>query len=297
MKQRFVLYVLIVVCSCVAVGADDAILRFGLITDTHAHDIDSPLEGKWMSHTQERLTAFTTAMTAWAPDFIIELGDFINGWVVLGAEPGDPARIPDILRWASGLYDQFDGPRYHVIGNHDLYNLDKSQYREILDLESTSYSFDIGSYHFVVLDVQFAADGTPLQNTFTGIAGFVPEAKFEWLRADLAATDQPTIICVHQPLDESADEIEAWGRPTVFNQDALRGLFAEDGDVIAVLQGHEHINQHQIISDIHYITFEAMVDQGTQASWAQVALDPRSRSIVIEGFGEQASYELTYPAN
>ena len=101
-------------------GAED-IVRIGLITDTHAHDLDSPLEGKWMSHTGERLSAFTTAMNAWEPDFVIELGDFINGWVVLGADPGDPARIPDILAWADGLYNKFDGPAYHVIGNHDLY--------------------------------------------------------------------------------------------------------------------------------------------------------------------------------
>ena len=276
------------------VGSEDEVVRFGLITDLHAHDLDSPFEGKWMSHTAERLSAFTSAMNAWAPDFIIELGDFINGWVVLGAEPGDPARIPDILAWADGLYDAFDGPSYHVIGNHDLYNLNKSQYLETLGMEATSYSFDAGGYHFVVLDVQFAADGTDLQNTYTGVAGFVPELEFEWLRADLASTDQPTIICVHQPLDETAEEIEFWGRPLVLNQDALQGLFAEDGDVLAVLQGHEHTNEHQIIDGIHYITFEAMVDQGTPATWAQISLDPVSQSIVIEGFGVQETYELFY---
>ncbi|MCK5212711.1 MAG: metallophosphoesterase [Dehalococcoidia bacterium] len=279
-----------------AFGTEDEVVRFGLITDMHAHDLDSPFEGKWMSHTAERLTAFTTAMNEWAPSFIIELGDFINGWVVLGAEPGDPARIADILAWADGLYDAFDGPSYHVIGNHDLYNLDKSQYLEILRMEATSYSFDVGSYHFVVVDVQFAADGTDLQNTYTGIAGFVPEAEFEWLRVDLASTDQPTIICVHQPLDETAEEIEFWGRPLVLNQDALQALFAEDGDVIAVLQGHDHTNNHQIIDGIHYITFEAMVDQGTPATWAQISLDPVSQSIVIEGFGVQETYELFYPS-
>jgi hypothetical protein len=295
MKRSLAAFILLLVMACVAFGTEDEVVRFGLITDTHAHDLDSPLEGKWMSHTEERLTAFTAAMNDWTPDFVIELGDFINGWVVLGADPGDPARIPDVLAWADGLYDQFNGPTYHVIGNHDLYNLDKSQYLEILDMDTTSYSFDVGSYHFVVLDVQFAADGTPLRNTFTGIAGFVPEAEFEWLRADLASTDQPTIICVHQPLDESAEEIETWGRPTVLNQDALRGLFFDDGDVVAVLQGHEHSNQHQIIDGIHYITFEAMVDQGTPASWAQISLDPVAQSLVIKGFGVQASYELSCP--
>lgn len=299
-KQWRVILLIILVGSCVladagtTVGADDAILRFGLITDTHAHDIDSPLEGKWMSNTQERLTAFTTAMNLWAPDFVIELGDFINGWVVLGTDPGDPARIPSILAWADSLYEQFDGPSYHVIGNHDLYNLDKIQYLRILDREATFYSFDVSAYHIIVLDVQYAADGTDLANTFTGVAGFVPETELAWLRADLAATDRPTIICVHQPLDESTADMEAWGRATVFNQDAVRDLFVEDGDVIAVLQGHDHINDYQLLNGIHYITFEAMVDQNTPATWAQITLNPVSRSLVIEGIGVQASYELAY---
>lgn len=276
-------------------GADE-VVRFGLITDMHAHDLDSPLEGKWMSHTAERLTSFAEAMNAWAPDFVIELGDFINGWVVLGADPGDPARIPGILAWADGLYDQFNGPSYHVIGNHDLYNLEKSQYLEVLGMEATNYSFDVGSYHFVVLDVQFATDGTDLRNTYTGIAGFVPIPEFEWLRADLDATELPTLVFVHQPIDDTEEEIAAWNRATVLNQEALQRLFAEDGDVIAVFQGHDHANAHYVIDDIHYITFEAMVDQGTPATWAQISLEASTRGIVIEGFGVQESYQLTYPS-
>lgn len=282
--------VIILVIPCLTFGTDD-IVRFGLIADTHAHDLDSPLEGKWMSNTEERLTAFTAAMNEWDPDFVIELGDFINGWVVLGAEPGDPARIPDILAWADGLYDAFDGPAYHVIGNHDVYNLDKEQYLDILDIDATYYSFDVGGYHFIVLDVQYAEDGSDLAHTYTGVAGFVPEIEFEWLRADLAASEQPTIVFVHQMLD---DYIEEWGRPTVLNQTELQRLFSEDEDVIAVFQGHDHENVHNVIDGIHYVTFEAMVDQGTPPTWAGISLDPSSQTIIIEGFGVQASYELIY---
>jgi alkaline phosphatase len=284
---------LLVIVGALPVTADEAtVVRLGLITDLHAHDLDSPLEGKWMTHTEERLATFTTAMNAWAPDFVIELGDFINGWVVLGTEPGDPSRIPDILTWANDLYRQFDGPAYYVLGNHDVYNLDKPTICSILGIDATYYSFDVGAYHFIVLDVQFAEDGSDLAYTYTGVAGFVPDSEMAWLRADLEATDTPTLICVHQRLD---DFIEAWGRPTVLNQAALQQLFAEDGDVIAVFQGHDHANVHNVIDGIHYVTFEAMVDQDTPPSWAQITLDPELRRIQIEGFGDQASYDLAYP--
>ena len=267
------------------------VVRFGLIADVHAHDTDSPLEGKLMTHTEERLAAFTAAMNAWAPDFVVELGDFVNGWVVLGADPGDPARIPEILAWADGLYAAFDGPRYHVIGNHDVYNLDKEQYRSILGITSTYYSFDVGAYHFVVLDVQFAEDGSDLAHTYTGVAGFVPEPELDWLRGDLAASDRPTVVFVHQMLDVY---IEAWGRALVANQPEVQAVLAQDGDVIAVFQGHDHDNVHNEIEGIHYVTFEALVDQGTPPSWARISLDPSARTIVIVGEGDQADYVLGY---
>jgi alkaline phosphatase len=276
----------------IAAGADEAtVLRFGVIADLHAHDTDSPLEGKWMTNTAERLAAFTGAMNDWGADFVVELGDFINGWVVLGAEPGDPARIPEVLAWADGLFAGFDGPRYHVIGNHDVYNLDKEQYQSILGIESTFYSFDVGGYHFVTLDVQFAEDGSDLAHTYTGVAGFVPSAELEWLRADLAASDAPTIVFVHQPLD---DFIEEWGRPTVLNQAEVRTLLVEDGDVVAVFQGHTHSNVHRVLDGVHYVTFEALVDQGTPPTWAAVTLDSETRTIVIDGKGVQADYALPY---
>ena len=270
---------------------DSAVLHFGVLADLHAHDVDSPLEGKWMTNTAERLAAFTDAMNAWGADLVVELGDFVNGWVVLGAEPGDPARIPDILAWAETLYAAFEGPRYHVIGNHDVYNLDKEQYRTILGIDSTFYSFDAAGYHFVILDVQFAEDGSDLAQTYTGVAGFVPYAELDWLRTDLETSDAPTVVFVHQPLD---DYIEAWGRATVANQDQIRAVLAADGDVIAVFQGHEHENVHRVIDGIHYVTFEAMVDQGTQPSWAQITLDPSTRTITIVGEGDQADYVLEY---
>ena len=296
MKTRSVLCWLALLVSVLAVAGEafagtGDVVRFGLVTDVHAHDTDSPLEGKWMTNTEERLAAFTDAMNAWGADFVIELGDFVNGWVVLGADPGDPARIPEILAWADVLYAGFEGPRYHVIGNHDVYNLDKEQYRSILGIESTYYSFDVGAYHFVVLDVQYAEDGSDLAHTYTGVGGFVPEPQLEWLRADLAASDRPTVVFVHQMLDEYIVE---WGRPLVFNQPEIQAALIEDGDVIAVFQGHDHDNVHHEIDGIHYITFEALVDQGTPPSWARITLDPSARTITIVGEGDQASYALEY---
>ncbi len=296
-RSRFsfaVLLIVVALSTAASVGATQtaSLVRFGLFTDLHAHDVDSPLEGKWMTHTAERLRAFTDAMNASAVDFVIELGDFINGWVVFGADPGDPARIASILAWADGLYAAFSGPRYVVLGNHDLFNLDKAQIRDILGLERTYSSFDVGAFHFVILDVEFAPDGSDLADTFSGVSGFVPEAELSWLRADLAASaGRPTVVFVHQMLNAFVEE---WGRPLVANQPDVQRLLAEAGNVIAVLQGHDHRYAHEVINGIHYLTFEALVDQGTPPSWAVVTLDAQAGTLSIDGVGDQPSAVFTY---
>ena len=267
------------------------LLQIGIVTDVHAHDLDSPLEGKMMASYPERLGAFINAMNAWPADLVIELGDFVNGWVVLGIEPGNPYRIPQILEEAEAIYSRFDGPRYHVIGNHDVYNLSKEEYLERVNITSTYYSFDAGAYHVVILDVQYDEGGNDLAYTYTGVRGFVPKTEMEWLQEDLAGTDRPTIVCVHQMLDTEPTEA---GWTLIGNAVEVRALLAESGVVIAVFQGHDHANRYSLIDGIHYITFKALVDQGTPPSWAYVTLDTTMRTIMIEGEGDQANRELQY---
>lgn len=267
------------------------LLQIGIVTDVHAHDLDSPLEGKMMASYPERLGAFINAMNAWPADLVIELGDFVNGWVVLGIEPGNPYRIPQILEEAEAIYSRFDGPRYHVIGNHDVYNLSKEEYLERVNITSTYYSFDAGAYHVVILDVQYDEGGNDLAYTYTGVRGFVPKTEMEWLQEDLAETDRPTIVCVHQMLDTEPTEA---GWTLIGNAVEVRALLAESGVVIAVFQGHDHANRYSLIDGIHYITFKALVDQGTPPSWAYVTLDTTMRTIMIEGEGDQANRELQY---
>ncbi|MBN1858714.1 metallophosphoesterase [Candidatus Bipolaricaulota bacterium] len=266
-------------------------LRIGVIADVHAHDLDSPIEGKWMSHTETRLMQFVNAMNGWPADLVVQLGDFVNGWIVLGIDPGDPSRIPGILAWADGLLAAFQGPRLHVLGNHDVYNLDKSQIRTVLGLENTYDSLDANGFHLVILDVQFDEQGDDLSHTYTGVAGFAPGFELQWLREDLAASDLPTVIFVHQRIEAF---VEAWGRPLIANAEDLRQILVEDGDVVAVFQGHDHANHHSLMDGIHYVTFEALVDQGTPPSWAAVTLDSSERTLVIEGVGEQESYDFTF---
>ena len=269
-------------------------LRVGVFADLHAHDTESPGEGKVMSNYSERLESFVVAANAWPADLVIELGDFVNGKFVLGAELGDAARIPGILEKAESIYATFDGPRYYVLGNHDVYDLSKEEFIERVDATSTYHSFDVGAYHIVILDAQYSKKENDLGHAGWVVQGNIPQAQLDWLSEDLAATDLPTIVCVHQPLDVDFDLLS--GGPAIANAEAVKAILSSSGAVVAVFQGHEHENAYSLIDGIHYITFEALVDhtESVPPSWALVTLDPVSRSITVRGEGTQADLDLEY---
>jgi len=277
-----------------AVGAASDPLHIGIVADVHVHDTDSPAEGKVMVDYAERLTAFVDAMNAWPADAVFQLGDLVNGAFVLGGLTGDPTRIGALLDEGLVLLSGLDAPLYHVLGNHDMYDLSKPEVLAAMGLEQGVYSFDLGGYHFVVLDAEFNPDGTPYDHVFMRVKGFIPPGQLDWLTADLAATNLPTIVAIHQPLDSDFDSLA--GGPPVANHLEVRSVLRDSDVVIAVLQGHDHENRYAEIDGIHYVTFAAMVDhtEPSPPTFAQMTLDPVERVIRIEGFGLQAAWELPY---
>ncbi len=297
MKKLHVVWIVLLVQAVFtlsAFGADSDLLRIGVIADVHVHDADSPVEGKVMTNYAERITAFVDAMNGWSADAVIQLGDLVNGAFVMGAGIGDPTRISGLLDEAVVLLSGLESPLYHVLGNHDMYDLSKPEVLAALGLEIGYYSFDLEDFHFVVLDAEYNPDGTDYDHVFMRTKGFIPPLQLDWLVADLAATNLPTIICVHQPLDADFEAL-AGGPPIVNNKD-VQHVLSESGVVIAVLQGHDHENRYTEIDGIHYITFAAMVDhtEPCPPTYAQMMLDPEARMITIEGFGLQENWELPY---
>ena len=290
-----VVIALICVGWIVALASDGDVLRIGIVTDVHAHDTDSPGESKVMVNYAERLTAFVDAMNAWPADLTIELGDFVNGAIVWGADYGDPTRISRILDDALALFSALECPTHYVLGNHDLYDLSKDEFLATVGREERYYSFDLSGFHFVILDAEYNDPaGDDYDHVFTRTKCQIPQHELDWLANDLAQTDLPTIVCVHQPFDSEWDNIA--GGPPVVNSAEVRQLLSESGVVVAVFQGHVHNNVYAQIDGIHYVTFAGMVDhtEPTPPSWAQVALDPSARTITIEGAGLQDDLQLTY---
>ena len=242
-------------------------------------------------------TAFVAAANAWLANAVINLGDYVNGRFVMGGvdlDLGEPERIEGILYDAVAVLSEFDGPVHYVIGNHDVYDLSKDQILAATGTESTYYSFDLGGVHFVILDAQFDKNENDYGHIAWMVQGLIPTIELEWLQADLAGSDLPTMVFVHQPLD--SDFALLAGGPPIFNHLAVREVLAADGDVIAVFSGHAHDANYTEIDSIHYFTIAAMVDhdEPTPLTWAMLTVDADAGTLVVDGEGIQPDFELSF---
>ncbi len=252
-------------------------LRVGLVTDLHYSD--KPSRGS--RHYRETLAKFDEAASRFQqakPDFVVELGDFIDA-----AES-----VEQELRWLSRVNRAFSAvskDRHYVLGNHCVHTLTKTEFLDGVEQKRSYDSFDRGGVHFVVLDSCFRSDGTPYgRKNFVWTDANVPPAEIEWLEDDLKKTDKPVIVFAHQRLDVGNNH-------GVKNGPDVRRVLEASGKVLAVLQGHSHANDLKEIGGIHYCTLVAMVEgSGAENNGYSLMDVARDGSIRVTGFRKQKGY-------
>lgn len=222
------IFLLVLGASC----SRHTIVRFGVCTDVHKdvmHDAD------------QRLQAFVNEMNEKDVDFIIQLGDF--------------AQPQDYNASFLNVWNSFEGPSYHVLGNHDMDNdTGKSFSREFtadyLDIPAQYYSFDRNGYHFIVLDGNEVKDPPR-----AGYPRYIGPEQLAWLKRDLAKANSPVVLFSHQSI-EDPEGIE--------NADQVRKILEEakhesgKNKVIACFSGHHHIDYLKNINGINYIQINSM---------------------------------------
>ncbi|MHC4406454.1 MAG: metallophosphoesterase family protein [Planctomycetota bacterium] len=255
-------------------------LAFGLVTDVHY--ADAPTRGS--RHYRDSLAKLRQAVETFSErrlPFAIELGDFID------AGP-DRAKEIEYLRRIDEVYRSFQGERHYVLGNHCLNAFTKDEFLAHCGarVKKSFYSFDVGPFHFVVLDANYRRDGAPYAaGGFSWTDTWIPRDQQEWLAADLKrAGDKKAFLFVHQNLH---DEKDPHG---VKNASEVREVLRSAGNVVAVFQGHMHSGGYTKVGGIHYATLKAMVEGSTLANnaYAVVTLDA-SGNPVLEGHGREKS--------
>lgn len=252
-------------------------LRFGLVTDLHYADKDAA-GTRHYRETRAKLAEAVGKFREFDPAFVVELGDLIDA--------ADSAETEQ--RWLKTIDAEFREAapeRHYVLGNHCVDTLTKEEFLGAVGQERSSYSFDRGGLHFVVLDACFRADGQPYnRRNFHWTDANIPAAQVEWLKADLAAAKGKAIVFAHQRLD-------APGQHAVKNADEIRRVLEGSGRVLAVFQGHSHQNDYREVGGIHYATLAAMVEgSGAASNGYSTATVRPDGSLVVAGFRRQASY-------
>ena len=261
--------------------------RFGIVTDSHYADADT-IGSRFYRHSLDKLTECVELMNTRKVDFLIELGDFKDQ-----DNPAVEQRTISYLQAVEKIFQQFNGPTYHVLGNHDEDSISKKQF--LTHIENTNvdsgrsyYSFDLNGLHFVVLDANYKADGTDYDHgNFDWTDANVPPAELNWLRDDLAAVRGPVIIFIPQLLDGIGDTY-------VNNAEDVRQILEQSGKALAVFQGHHHPGSYNHIGEVHYYTLKALVEGPGQEnnSYAIVEVRP-DRNITVTGYRKAASKQLT----
>ena len=263
-----------------------AMLRFGMVTDSHYADRD-PMGSRRYRQSLAKMTECVTVMNANEVDFLIELGDF--------KDQGDPATEETTLKYLAAIeevYGQFKGPRYHVLGNHDMDSISKQQFLSVaintgIQRDARYYSYDVKGVHCVVLDANTRADGTEYdRGNFDWTDANIPAAEMDWLAKDLASTSGPVLAFVHQQLDVE-------GSTAVRNAAEVRRLLEQSGKVLAVFQGHHHAGHHSRIAGIHYYTLKAMVEGAGEVNNAYAIVEVHAdHRIVVKGHRQATGMAL-----
>jgi predicted phosphodiesterase len=262
-------------------------IRFGIVSDSHYADAD-PQFNRYFRESIDKMNECVELMNEQKVDFLIELGDFKDQ----NTPPAEQKTI-SYLQAIERSFQKFNGPTYHVLGNHDMDSISKEQYLKNISNTGISnsltyYSFDHKGVHFIVLDANFLEDGTDYDHgNFRWNETFVSDTELDWLRKDLASTDLPSIVFSHQQLG-------GLGMTDIQNAEAVRAILHESGRVLVGFDGHNHSGGYNKIEGIHYYTLKAMVDgSGSEnSSYAIVEIMP-DRNIVVTGYRNAVSQNFS----
>lgn len=228
--------------------------------------------------------------------FIINFGDIVDGFC-----PKDQslAAVKNIVN----EFSLFNGPVYHMIGNHCLYNLPRDRLLPMLNIPSHDlhayYDFSpVPEYRFVVLDgydisaigwpkdhpktvkaMDFLWDRNPNsdKNSPNGLLGrdrrflmfngAVGKEQMEWLDRvlqDATSFNQKVVVCCHLPLDPQASSNEA----LLWNYNEVMDLIHRYDCAKVCLAGHDHKGGYSLDSHgVHHRILEAALEcpPGTNA--------------------------------
>ena len=276
------------VFGCVPKG-ESPLARFGLVTDCHYAEIPLahrpwPVGDASYRESAAKLAEAVAVFNREKVDFEIELGDFKD----LGPSKAETIGYLDRIE---KTFAAFDGPRYHVFGNHDFDALTDEEFLQHVENSGFSrpsghYAFDRGGVTFIVLNGCYNAKGEAYApGNWKWDDARIPAWELKWLEERLAAATGDVVVFTHQRLDPAAD-----ARHLMKNAAEVRGVLEASGKVRAVFTGHQHSGGGATVNGIVYYSLRGLVlNAGLEEnSYAVAAIYP-SGKITVTGYRKAES--------
>ncbi|KAL9272801.1 Manganese-dependent ADP-ribose/CDP-alcohol diphosphatase-like protein, partial [Drosera capensis] len=270
------------------------LFSFGVISDVQYADIPDGRSFLGVPrYYRHSLLVLQRAVQSWNNavnlSFAINYGDIVDGFC-----PRDESL--NSVKKVVAEFEKFDGPVYHMIGNHCLYNLPRDELVPMLRIPGRSglayYEFSpTPDYRFVVLDaydvsaigwtrdhpntlkaMAFLEEKNPnadknspnglvgLDRRFLLFNGAVGKEQLDWLDSvlqDASNSEQKVIICCHIPLDPGASSDDS----LLWNYEEVMDVIHRYKCVKACLAGHDHKGGYSVDSyRVHHRVFEAALE-------------------------------------
>ncbi|XP_042502343.1 manganese-dependent ADP-ribose/CDP-alcohol diphosphatase isoform X1 [Macadamia integrifolia] len=311
----------------VGVQGKQPLFSFGVISDVQYADIPDGRSflgvPRYYCHS---ILVLQRAVSKWNDHqklkFAINLGDIVDGFC---PKEQSLTAVQEVVQ----EFEKFNGPVYHMIGNHCLYNLPREKLLPLLKIPTLEghayYDFSPSpEYRFVVLDgYDVSAIGWPeqhpntlealkllqeknpnadknspagmrgLERRFLMFNGAVGREQLEWLDnvlQDASTHEQRVVVCCHLPLDPGAATEEA----LLWNYDEVMDVIHRYNCVKVCLAGHDHKGGHSIDSHgVHHRVLEAALEC-PPGSDAFGHIDVYHDSLALSGTDRMASTEMIF---
>jgi manganese-dependent ADP-ribose/CDP-alcohol diphosphatase len=307
------------------------LFSFGVIADVqHADCNDAKSFTGIQRYYRHALTGLKLAVGEWNKredlTCIVQLGDLIDGKAKATATE-TLARVRAVL----------DGRRcrtiYHIIGNHELYNLNRDELKDTGLITQAYYSFKPHpGWRFIALDgFDISTIGWPEAHPNTAAAwkmldalnpnncratdgsvdwtanlhkemkrmvpfnGAIGDEQLQWLQTELqVAIQQEEMIMILCHIPFQPGSCN--NNCLLWNYPEVLNVLHTYGGrrIVAVLAGHDHDGGFATDSTgIHHITFRSPLEAPPPQS-AHAIIEIHQAALHIRGFGTQESYTLPY---
>lgn len=286
------------------------VISFGVITDIQYANKEIR-EGSDRFE-KDAINKVTSSLQHWSNvhkssplQFIINLGDIIDGHIGEDAEQKDEKELQQVLE----LFDSIDVPKYHIMGNHGVRNIGCKKLSKKLKMPNNFYEVSAGNgWKFLFLD---GTDMSTMIDSFSrkeaeeymeehkdrslGFwnGGFGKKQK-KWLieKIQIAKTKKEKLILFcHWPL------INMWTpdfeSSLLWNAKEILEIL--DPEVVYMfMSGHMHENGYTFHNGIHHLTLGGVVTTPV-GHLAHAIVHLKKEVVQVEGFGVLSPLSATFP--